>query len=166
MNLIAVRYPAFRKLSDTIKLMFARPVRTQLAALCYRDGIDEPEILLITSRKTKRLIIPKGWPMAKHSARKTAKIEAYEEAGIIGKVAKEPIGEFRSLKGLGNGFSVKTNIVVYPLKVEEQLTEYPETGQRDLLWLPVNEAAEKCQDEGLRALLRSDPVKSLLMDNK
>ena len=55
----------------------------QLAALCYREGEGEPEVLLVTSRNTRRLIIPKGWPMARHSARKTAKKEAFEEAGLV-----------------------------------------------------------------------------------
>ncbi len=156
----------FRKLSETLGLLFRRPARTQLAALCYRESGAEPEVLLVTSRNTKRLIIPKGWPMAKLSERKTAKLEAYEEAGIVGKVAKEPIGEFSSSKGMGNGFKVRTNIVVYPLKVEEQFEEYPEIGQRELLWMPLEEAAERCEEDGLRGLLKSNQVKSLLMADK
>ena len=156
----------FRAIRQFFDLMFRRPPRTQLAALCYRLSDNGPEVLLITSRNTKRLIIPKGWPMAKLSARKTAKREAYEEAGIIGKVAKEPIGEFPSSKGLGNGFKVKTNVIVFPLAVEEQINEFPEMGQRELLWMPLDRAIDSCQEEGLRHLLKSEAVNSLLMDPK
>ena len=138
----------------------------QLAALCYREGESEPEVLLVTSRNTRRLIIPKGWPMARHSARKTAKKEAFEEAGIIGKVAKEPVGEFLSYKGMGNGFKVRTNIVVYPLKFEQQVEEFPEAGQRELIWLPLSQAANACQEEGLCNLLQSTKVKTLLINQK
>lgn len=156
----------FRAMREFIELMFRRPPRTQLAALCYRTAENGPEVLLITSRNTKRLIIPKGWPMAKHSARKTAKREAYEEAGIIGKVAKEPVGEFRSYKGMGNGFKIRTNVIVYPLAVEEQITDFPETGQRELLWMPIKTAIERCEEDGLRQLLKSQAVNSLLMERK
>jgi 8-oxo-dGTP pyrophosphatase MutT (NUDIX family) len=125
-----------------------------------------PEVLLITSRNTKRWIIPKGWPMAEMTARKTAKREAFEEAGIIGKIGKKPIGEFSSQKGVGNGMKVRTNIVVYPLLVENQTRDFPENGQRELAWLQLDQAIERCQDRGLRKMLQSDIVKSLLMDAK
>jgi 8-oxo-dGTP pyrophosphatase MutT (NUDIX family) len=159
-------FSPFRSLVQFFELMLRRPPRTQLAALCYRASESGPEVLLITSRNTKRLIIPKGWPMAKRTARKTAEREAYEEAGIIGKTSKEPIGEFSSFKGLGNGFKVRTNVVVYPLAVVDQVSDFPETGQRELIWMPLNDAIERCQDDGLRLFLKSKPVHSLLMDDK
>ena len=154
-----------RKFGQNLSLLFTRPARTQLAAFCYREGKSGPEVLLITTRDTKRLIIPKGWPMANHSARHTAKTEAYEEAGIIGKVGKAPIGEFPSYKGMGNGFRLKTTVIVFPLRVEKQIENFPESGERKLLWLPLNEAIERCEDEGLRKFLSSSPVNSLLMSN-
>ena len=137
MAIATFQSPILRKIGQFLELLLRRPPRMQLAALCYREGEIEPEVLLVTSRNTKRLIIPKGWPMANHSSRKTAKKEAFEEAGVIGKVGKEPLGEFLSYKGMGNGFKVRTNIIVYPLTFEEQLAEFPEAGQRELLWLPL-----------------------------
>lgn len=166
MTIQATQFSPIRTIGQWFGLLLRRPPRNQLAALCYRSGSAGAEVLLITSRNTRRLIIPKGWPMAKHSARKTARQEAYEEAGIIGKVAKEPIGEFASHKGLGNGLKVRTNVIVYPLAVDDQVSDYPETGQRDLLWMPLEEAALRCEDDGLRQLLKSRQVKSLLMDSK
>lgn len=164
MSITTLPLSPIRKFTDAFGLLFRRPPRTQLAALCYRNGESGAEVLLITSRNTRRWIIPKGWPMANYSARKTAKREAFEEAGIVGKVGKEPIGEFPSLKGMGNGFKVRTNIIVFPLKVEQQVTDFPEHGERELAWLPVEKAADICQDEGLSHFLRSPAVKSLLID--
>lgn len=86
----------FRWLNGNISLLLRRPARMQVAALCHREVNGERQVLLITSRKAKRWIIPKGWPMAGLSARKSALREAYEEAGIRGKVGKNPIGEYPS----------------------------------------------------------------------
>ena len=153
-------------LLKTLSSLFFRPSLLQVGALCCRDTGSDPEVLLIRSLDSNRWIIPKGWPMRGKTLAEAAAIEAYEEAGIIGKVAKEPIGEFASHKGLGNGLKVRTNVIVYPLAVDDQVSDYPETGQRDLLWMPLEEAALRCEDDGLRQLLKSRQVKSLLMDNK
>ena len=164
MNLTLAKTSGFLWIAENIRLLLQRPPRGQVAALCYRQGANGPEVLLITSRKTKRWIIPKGWPMANYSARKTARLEAFEEAGIIGMAAMNPIGEFASHKGLGNGFKVKTNISVYPLRIDRQISDFPERGKRKLAWLSLEEAANRCNEAGLRELLRSGAVKSLLME--
>jgi 8-oxo-dGTP pyrophosphatase MutT (NUDIX family) len=166
MNTTALNNGLFNRSMNFFRLLFQRPARRQLAALCYRKGEAGPEVLLITSRNTKRWIIPKGWPMADLSARKTAKLEAFEEAGIVGKVGKQPIGEYRSMKGIGRGMKVRTNIVVYPLKVDEQVSDFPESGQRQVVWLTPDQAVNRCQEDGLRHLLESPQVKSLLMETK
>ena len=51
-------------------------LRTQFAALCYRMHKGKPEILLITSRRTQRWIIPKGWPQDGMRPAQSAAIEA------------------------------------------------------------------------------------------
>lgn len=166
MSTLATNNSALRRMVENLRLTFRRPPRRQVAALCYRKGKKGPEVLLVTSRNTKRWIIPKGWPMAEHSARKTARIEAFEEAGVIGKAGKTALGEFPSHKGLGNGFKVRTTITVYPLQVKEIAKQFPERGKRELVWLPIEEAAILCNEDGLRDLLLSEKVKRLLMEAK
>jgi hypothetical protein len=51
------------------------------------------EILLITSRETKRFIIPKGWTTHLKESWKSAEIEARQEAAIIGKIKRQKIGQ-------------------------------------------------------------------------
>ena len=71
-----------------------REPRTQFAALPWRrDAGGEVEVLLITSRETRRWVIPKGWPIKGMKSAKSAAREAFEEAGVLGKVAKTPIGQ-------------------------------------------------------------------------
>ena len=54
----------------------------QYGALPYRyTKSGAPEILLVTTRQTKRWIIPKGWPIKGLKPAKSAAREAYEEAG-------------------------------------------------------------------------------------
>lgn len=158
----ALNQGPFSKLFSHLGLIFRRPARLQVAALCYRNGGRGPEVLLITSRGARRWIIPKGWPITRLSARKTAEREAFEEAGIVGEAAREPIGNFYSKKGLGKGLVVRTNILVFPLKVTDQTHSFPENGERDLAWLTPEDAMSRCSDAGLRNVLASRQFKSLL----
>ncbi len=152
----------FSKFFAPILDRFFQPDKTQIAALCYRTTKKGAKVLLITSRGTGRWIIPKGWPMKEASSWKTAEQEAYEEAGIVGKPGRDPVGSFRSYKDMDSGERLRTEVVVYPVKVSGQKKSYPEAGQRKLKWLPVEEAAEQCGDNGLAKFLRQPDVKVLL----
>ena len=75
--------------------LFLRPRRVQFAALCTRVHDGQDQVLLITSRDTKRWIIPKGWPIDGLSGTETALQEAWEEAGVrADAVYDEPVGQF------------------------------------------------------------------------
>ncbi len=72
-------------------MLWAR--RIQYAALPYRaKGKSVLEVMLITSRDTRRWIIPKGWPKHGLPPHATAAEEAFEEAGVVGKITERPIG--------------------------------------------------------------------------
>src|SRR5438045_8912127 len=62
----------------------------QAAALPLRKG----RICLINSRNGKRLVIPKGWIELGQTAGETALQEAWEEAGLVGSLDREPIGSY------------------------------------------------------------------------
>src|SRR6266487_779296 len=70
--------------------------RVQYGALPYRlrTGSRRPQFMLITSRETQRWVIPKGWPKKGKSPQYSAAREAFEEAGVLGAVAKRPVGSF------------------------------------------------------------------------
>lgn len=131
----------------------------QIAVLPYRFGgpsHDGPtEILLITSRETKRWVIPKGNPlsgMARHSA---AAIEAEEEAGVIGAVCPTSIGSYQYRKRRSNGAAVLLNVEVFPLAVTNELDEWKEKEERERRWFPFSEAADAVEEPDLQALIRS-----------
>ncbi|MGK9230817.1 NUDIX hydrolase [Inquilinus limosus] len=131
-----------------------KAVRVQHGALPYRVGPDGGiEILLVTSRETRRWIIPKGWPIKGLKPSKSAAREAYEEAGVRGAVGPKPIGGFVYDKWLEEGVSVPCEVSVFPLKVERQHRTWPERHERETRWCGPEEALDLLDDAGLRDLV-------------
>lgn len=64
----------------------------QSAVIPYRFGADGLEVLLITSRKRKRWVLPKGVVEPGMTPAGSAEKEAFEEAGIEGRVDDRPLG--------------------------------------------------------------------------
>jgi 8-oxo-dGTP pyrophosphatase MutT (NUDIX family) len=125
----------------------------QVAALPFRFEEGEPVVMLVTSRETRRWVIPKGWPMRAKKNWAAAAQEAKEEAGVIGKTFKQPVGEFYYFKRRAAHFDL-CRVEVYLLGFEKRLETFREKGQREARWFAVEEAAEAVQEPGLSALLR------------
>lgn len=131
-----------------------REPRSQFAALPWRRGDSgEIEILLITSRETRRWVIPKGWPIKGKSSAKSAAQEAFEEAGVRGKVSKRPVGGYAYDKRLKNGRLQHIRVAVFGLAVESEAEAYPELGQREKFWANPAEAARRVDEPELMVLL-------------
>lgn len=130
------------------------PPARQVAALCYRT-FPRLEILLITSRETRRWVTPKGWPMKNRTDPDAAAREAYEEAGVEGEVSPEPFGFFGYDKTLKTGNVRPVLAALYPLKVEVELADWPERSQRARVWYTVEEAAAAVREDDLADLIRA-----------
>ena len=116
--------------------------------------------MLLTSRETKRWVIPKGWPMKGKSKWRAAALEALEEAGIVGRVRKKPVGSFLYFKRQRAHFDL-CRVEVFILDYERQVGSYREKGQREIRWFPLGEAAELVDDPGLAALINGLTAKTL-----
>jgi len=141
-----------KKIRKKPKLMSALEPGRQFAALPYRER-DGLEILLLTSRETRRWIIPKGWPMTGKPPHRAAAQEAIEEAGVVGHISKTAIGEFQYIKRLKNGAPLACTVSVFPLKVTKQLTHWREQKERTAHWCAPEEAAALVEEPELAALI-------------
>jgi 8-oxo-dGTP pyrophosphatase MutT (NUDIX family) len=129
----------------------------QVAALCWRHSPkrnSQIEILLVTSLNRKRWILPKGWLEPELSAAENAAREAFEEAGVSGKVSPRPVGAYHYLKEKKDG-GVPCSVDVFALEVTKQLDDWPEKTARELAWMPVEQAALRVSEPGLREILKA-----------
>jgi 8-oxo-dGTP pyrophosphatase MutT (NUDIX family) len=104
----------------------------QFAALPWRinEG-GRSQVMLLTTRETRRWTIPKGWPMKGRKPTEVASQEAYEEAGLVGHiVSKRPLGTFHYEKQLTME-SRLCQVRVFSFRVERQLDDWPEKQQRE-----------------------------------
>src|SRR3974377_286625 len=91
--------------------------RIQYAALPYRGRTkSELQVMLVTSRGTRRWVIPKGWPKSGMPPHQTAAAEALEEGGVAGKVSKRHIGAYSYDKLLKNGTNTRCVVRVFALR--------------------------------------------------
>lgn len=110
-------------------------------------------LLLITSRDTRRWIIPKGNPIKGLPPHMAAAQEAFEEAGISGVPCPTNIGSYHYFKRKKNGRLASTIVDVFPLAVLHQSEHWPEREQRDARWFGPEEAAEAVEEEELKAII-------------
>ncbi len=114
----------------------------QVAALPWRMGEGGLEIMLVTTRTTKRWVIPKGWTMNGKADHEAAAIEAFEEAGVRGVVKAWPVGSYSYVKILRSGKSRSLDVRVYALDVQEVLDEWPECTERQRQWVTPAQAQD------------------------
>lgn len=126
----------------------------QIAALPYRrDATGAMEFMVVTSRSTRRFILPRGWPVKGMSDAKAAAMEAKQEAGVTGRVSKRPIGRYRYWKRLSDSF-VPITVAVFPLEVVAEMQEFRERSQRMRGWLSPEEAELLIDDPELKSIIR------------
>jgi phosphohistidine phosphatase len=121
----------------------------QSAVIPYRKKDNAIEILLITSIRKKRWIVPKGFIEFNLSAFESAKKEAYEEAGIIGANETIELGTITL-----NRYGGEVLVRVYSMEVIEEINTYPEKHLRKRKWFSVEEALEKINVPEMVSLIK------------
>ena len=101
------------------------------------------EVLLITT-KSKKWGLPKGNMIRKLGPSRTALVEAYEEAGIAGKVSKEMIQCMHK----------NTCLYLYPMLVTKVYSSWPEESKRSRKWVKLSKAAKIIGRKELRRALK------------
>jgi 8-oxo-dGTP pyrophosphatase MutT (NUDIX family) len=150
----AVRPEQRSRAEDGSKSVRAQAGATsQVAALPVRRGPDgSVEVLLVTSRDTGRWVIPKGWTSKRLKDRDAAAREAMQEAGVAGKIANKPIGQYRYRKLIA-GHARLLDVSVFLLRVRKEKKRWREKDQRQRSWFPARIAARRVREAQLKALI-------------
>jgi 8-oxo-dGTP pyrophosphatase MutT (NUDIX family) len=128
---------------------------TQFGALPFQVGTDGLRIMLLTSRETRRWVIPKGWPIRGLKPAQTAAREAFEEAGLMGTiVGKRPVGSYHYSKQLSPQTALICQVRVFLLSVDHQAEAWPEQDQRECAWFDPFRAAQLVNEGGLAEIIR------------
>lgn len=132
--------------------MSLEPIYPQSGVIPYRYREGNLEVLLITSRKSRRWIIPKGLIEPDLTSPDSAAKEAWEEAGVIGKLLPGAMGnyEYRKWGGI-------CQVEVFGLQVTQVLADWQESRERKRQWFSVKEAIKRLEPEKLKNMLKKLP---------
>jgi 8-oxo-dGTP pyrophosphatase MutT (NUDIX family) len=128
----------------------------QAAAIAVRRQDGRLEVCLIRRKESRKWGIPKGMVDPGDTPEETALKEAWEEAGLKGRLVGGAIGSFEYEKWSITRYAV----TVYLMEVLEQATDWHEAPYRERRWASFDEAASLLKDHPVRALL--DRAKDLL----
>jgi 8-oxo-dGTP pyrophosphatase MutT (NUDIX family) len=126
--------------------------RTHVAAICYRVKNGEPEFLLVRTR-SGRWTFPKGGVDDDATHAEAAAREAYEEAGVRGRIEHEPFHwyfhskrqRFRSHRGM---------VAVQAHLCEVHRLELPQEGHRKPTWFTADKARRRLRENRSPELAR------------
>jgi 8-oxo-dGTP pyrophosphatase MutT (NUDIX family) len=125
------------------------------------------EILIVTTRQSRQWIVPKGWPIKRLTPSKSAAREAFEEAGVRGKIGARPIGNFRYKKAADeNGAEADCEVKVFPLLVKRQSAAWPESAQRVAQWVDPDKAISLIREPELKSLVAAFAKRAAIAASK
>ena len=158
MDLYSKEKQSFR---NSKKSTFTEKVYEQIGALCFKVVGGKVLVLLITSRGSKRWIIPKGWKLDKLSNRKSAALEAWEEAGVQGRVGSRSLGNYYYRKSDNTEDFFTCSVRVFAIKVSQKKKKFPEQGQRKSKWVEPAVAITMVAEPELKSIIKKITQKKL-----
>lgn len=111
----------------------------------------KPEkIVLITSRASGCWIFPKGNPIKKKNGYQAAELEAFEEAGIEGKIIRSKL-----ITTSYTHNKTKYSLTLYPMEVQKIYKKWPEKKERKRKLVSLNKAHSLLEYKSLQKCLQS-----------
>jgi 8-oxo-dGTP pyrophosphatase MutT (NUDIX family) len=117
----------------------------QAAALPVKDG----HVCLVSSSSGRRWVIPKGMLEPGKTSAEIAMQEAWEEAGLVGRLQPTPIGTYQYQKYGGICL-----VTVFLMHVTDVAEDWPERSVRTRVWLPPEEAIDLLEEAALRDIVQ------------
>jgi 8-oxo-dGTP pyrophosphatase MutT (NUDIX family) len=111
-------------------------------------------MILVTSKGTRRWVVPKGGIKPGRGPHQSAADEAVEEAGVTGRISRTCIGVYGYRK-TNHKYGAYCMVRVYPMKLTAQLSEWPERKQRRREWVAFDVAAARVRERDLKKIIQS-----------
>ncbi len=124
----------------------------QSAAVPFRVVEGKIWILLISNNSGDKWVIPKGIVDRNLKPAESAAKEAFEEAGVKGKLLKPALGRYKMKKWDG-----KCRIKVFLLLAEEVLDNWPEESYRKRTWVEIGDVEKYIKKKKLLRILSGIP---------
>jgi phosphohistidine phosphatase len=122
---------------------------TQSSVIPYRIADKGMEVLIVRSSQNKHWVVPKGIADPGLSLQESAGKEAWEEAGVQGRVHEQAIGSYSYPK-----WGAVCTVSVYPMEVSRELPQEEwEEHHRGREWVPAGKAAELLRQAELGPLV-------------
>lgn len=118
-----------------------RKASEQVAAACYRIRDGGIEFLLVRTRRG-RWTFPKGGLEAGLTHAQVAALEAFEEAGVHGRMEVASFARYTRRKRRDNGQSAAAKIVVHAHLCEVLRLEPPQEANRNPTWFSAGQAKQ------------------------
>jgi phosphohistidine phosphatase len=123
-------------------------VREQAGVIPFRRKKGGIEVCLIRNKGRKKWKIPKGFVDPGETIEEAALKEAWEEAGLQGKLVGNTIGSYEYEK-----WGDELTVSVFLMEVSDEEHEWEESRFRERRWAPVEDAFEKLESHPVRRLL-------------
>lgn len=117
----------------------------QVAAVCYRVGKTEIEFLLIRTRGTGRWTFPKGSAEPGLTHAQAAALEAYEEAGVHGRIEEAAFAHYSARKR-GAISSADKSLTVNAHLCQVLRLGNPKESNRDRTWFSAQDARQRLRE--------------------
>jgi 8-oxo-dGTP pyrophosphatase MutT (NUDIX family) len=124
--------------------------RDQAGVIPFRRKRNAVEICLIRNKGSQKWKIPKGFVDPGETVRQAALKEAWEEAGLRGRIVGDALGSYEYEK-----WNMGLTVAVFLMEVRTEEDEWEESRFRERRWALLDQAF---------AWLRKHPVKPLLAD--
>ncbi|MEM1298270.1 MAG: NUDIX domain-containing protein, partial [Pseudomonadota bacterium] len=126
---------------DVSHLRYVPWVQEQAGVLAWLPDTDPVQFAIVTSRRTGRWVFPKGSVDDDMTPQEAAAQEAFEEAGLEGVVAPEPIGAYRCPK-IRPPWIWTVEVTLYAMRVDKMLDDWLEIDQRTRNFVDLAAARE------------------------
>jgi 8-oxo-dGTP pyrophosphatase MutT (NUDIX family) len=133
-----------------------RAVIQQAAAIAVRRSARRLQVCLIRRKGSKSWGIPKGVVDRGDTRQETALNEAWEEAGLRGRLIGDAIGTYKYKK-----WDKTLRVAVYVMEVLDQAATWEEAWFRERRWTSFEKAASRLAGHPVQPLL--DRVRSVLL---